>query len=95
MNDVTCTPADDVFEKPVRLQADGEVIDTGKASWAHSAPCVEDIDGDGLPDLIVGDFSGKLSVYRNVGTRNKPAYHFVGRDPHPDRSSRYRRQRQA
>jgi len=70
--------ADDIFEKPVRLQADGQIIDTGRSAWAHSSPCVEDIDGDGLKDLIVGDFSGKFHVYKNVGKHNKPVYHDAG-----------------
>lgn len=51
-----------VFEPPVRLMADGEVIDTGEA-WGHSSPCVADLDGDGLDDLILGDFSGKTLYY--------------------------------
>jgi len=66
-----------VFEKPVRLKADGEPIDTGKA-WGHSSPCVEDLDGDGLADLLLGDFSGKFHVYKNVGVPGKPEYKDAG-----------------
>ncbi|HEV3301145.1 MAG TPA: FG-GAP-like repeat-containing protein [Planctomycetaceae bacterium] len=62
-----------VFEKPVRLQADGKIIDTGKA-WGHSGPCLADVDGDGLRDLVVGDFSGKFHVYRNAGTNQQPKF---------------------
>ncbi len=69
--------ADDTFEKPVRLTADGKIIDTGE-KWGHSSPCVEDIDGDGLRDLILGDFSGKFRVYKNVGGKSEPAYHEMG-----------------
>jgi hypothetical protein len=64
---------DSVFEKPVRLEADGKVIDTG-IHWGHSGPCLFDVDGDGLRDLVVGDFSGKFHVYRNVGTNNSPKF---------------------
>ncbi|MEN6407329.1 MAG: VCBS repeat-containing protein [Thermoguttaceae bacterium] len=71
--------ADEVFEKPVRLQADGTVIDTGSKAWAHSSPCMEDLDGDGLKDLIVGDFSGKFHVYKNVGKPNAPVFHDIGK----------------
>jgi hypothetical protein len=70
--------ASDIFEKPVRLMADGRVIDTGEA-WGHSSPCVEDIDGDGLDDLLLGDFSGKFHVYKNVGEKNRPAYKDAGK----------------
>ena len=60
------------FEPPVRLRANGQFIDTGPA-WGHSAPCIEDLDGDGLDDLIVGDFGGKFRMYRNVGVANEPS----------------------
>ncbi|MHB8956911.1 MAG: hypothetical protein ACYC4U_28445 [Pirellulaceae bacterium] len=62
---------------PVRLQADGKVIDTGDA-WGHAGPCIEDIDGDGLHDLIVGDFSGQFRFYRNAGTNEQPVYESRG-----------------
>ncbi len=62
-----------IFEKPVRLQADGKDIDTGDA-LGHSGPCLADFDGDGLRDLIVGDHSGKFRVYKNIGTKSEPKY---------------------
>ena len=71
------TFANDAFKKPVRLKADGKVIDTG-ATIGHSSPCIEDIDGDGLNDLIVGDFSGKFHIYKNIGQRNTPVYKSIG-----------------
>ena len=61
------------FEPPVRLEADGKVIDTG-AEWGHSSPAVFDVDGDKLDDLIVGDFSGKFRIYKNVGKADAPKY---------------------
>jgi hypothetical protein len=61
-----------VFEPPVRLAAAGELIhvDTG-----HAAPFVHDLDGDGVRDLLVGQFGkGRLRVYRNRGTNQQPEY---------------------
>jgi hypothetical protein len=39
----------------------------------HAAPCVTDFDGDGVPDLLVGQFGdGKLLVFRNTGSATDP-----------------------
>jgi hypothetical protein len=62
-----------IFHKPVRLQAGGVDIDTGE-SWGHSGPCLADVDGDGQRDLIVGDYSGKFRLYKNVGSNREPEY---------------------
>jgi hypothetical protein len=69
--------AEDIFEQPVRLEADGKPIDTGEA-WGHSSPCVEDVDGDSLRDLVLGDFGGKFRIYKNVGENNAPVYKATG-----------------
>ncbi len=62
-----------LFHAPVRLEAAGGVIDHGPA-WGHAGPWVVDVDGDGVKDLVVGDFSGFFTVYRNTGTDAKPVY---------------------
>jgi len=57
---------------PVRLQAAGKPIDT---DVGHAAPFVADFDGDGVKDLLVGQFGeGILWVYRNEGTNAHPRY---------------------
>ena len=41
----------------------------------HAAPLMTDFDGDGLADLLVGQFGeGKLRVYKNVGTKKEPKF---------------------
>ncbi|MDX2286762.1 MAG: VCBS repeat-containing protein [Bacteroidia bacterium] len=45
-------------------------IDIGAAA----APALEDIDGDGLPDLIIGNRTGVLHYFRNTGTAAAPAF---------------------
>src|SRR5436309_761981 len=51
---------------PVRLTAAGKPIDT---AVGHAAPFVGDFDGDGVPDLLVGQYGeGILWVYRNQGS---------------------------
>ena len=60
------------LEKPVRLTANEKPIDT---EIGHAAPFVWDCDGDGKPDLLVGQFGkGRLKLYKNVGSRTKPAF---------------------
>jgi len=66
-------PAAVAFAAPVRLKAGEALIDTG-AHVAHAGPVVVDLDGDTLPDLLVGNFRGHVQVYRNVGTRAESAY---------------------
>jgi hypothetical protein len=58
---------------PVRLEAGGAMIDLGECI-AHSGPHAVDLDGDGLQDLLVGDFKGHIHVFRNIGSSEAPAY---------------------
>jgi hypothetical protein len=58
---------------PVKVQAAGQPIDVQRSG--HAAPFVGDFDGDGVPDLLVGQFhEGRLRIYRNVGTTARPRF---------------------
>jgi len=61
------------LEAPVRLKAGEAYVDTGKAI-AHAGPLLHDLDRDGKPDLLVGNFKGNFQHYRNVGTKESPAF---------------------
>lgn len=55
---------------PVRIEAAGKPIDT---EIGHAHPLIVDFDGDGVQDLLVGQFGGGvLWIYRNDGTNAQP-----------------------
>ncbi len=57
---------------PVRIEAAGKPIDT---AIGHAAPCMVDFDGDGVKDLLVGQFGdGILWIYHNIGTNEHPKF---------------------
>ena len=53
-----------------------------------AAPTFGDIDGDGLPDMLIGNradrvnnvYRASLTYYRNAGTRVRPVFQFVSSD---------------
>jgi hypothetical protein len=62
--------ASDELAAPVRIEAASKAIDTDPG---HAAPFVCDFDGDGVRDLLVGQFGqGQLWIYRNEGTNAAP-----------------------
>ena len=71
--DVPVRVEKDLFHPPIRLAAADGIIDSGP-SWGHCGPWDADVDGDGVRDLVVGDFSGLFRFYRNEGTNEKPRY---------------------
>ena len=60
------------FETPFRVQAGGKPIDV---DVGHAAPYVVDFDGDGVRDLLVGQFGkGRCRIYKNTGTNQAPQF---------------------
>lgn len=52
------------FEPPVRIFAGGIPVSVSDPGYA--CPTMADLDGDGVEDLVVGQFSGgKMQFYRN------------------------------
>lgn len=61
------------LQAPVQVQAAGRPIDVEREG--HSAPFVGDFDGDGVVDLLVGEYhEGRLRIYRNTGTNTRPKF---------------------
>ncbi len=46
----------------------------------EDSPAFYDIDNDGLLDVLVGRFSGRLLYYRNTGTNNNPTYQLANNE---------------
>jgi hypothetical protein len=64
---------DSQLQAPVQVMADGAPLDVQRSG--HSAPCWGDFDGDGVNDLLVGQFEeGWLRIYRNQGTNARPQF---------------------
>lgn len=60
------------FEPPFRLEAEGKPIDV---EIGHAAPYLYDFDGDGVRDLLVGQFGqGRCRIYKNEGTATAPKF---------------------
>lgn len=68
----TTRPALPALAAPFRVEAGGKPIEV---EVGHAAPFVLHLDGDGLPDLAVGQFGGgTCRLYRNVGTKGAPRF---------------------
>lgn len=54
------------FEKPYQLKGGDNIIQVEGPGYA--APCIADLDKDGVNDLLVGQFNGgKIKFYRGFG----------------------------
>jgi hypothetical protein len=58
----------------IHIQAgySGSVQGLGEARWGYSSPNVIDWNGNGLPDIVMGDITGNYTVYINRGTPGSP-----------------------
>lgn len=66
--------ADSPLAAPFTAEAGGRPIDLANGI-GHAAPLFMDWDGDGLKDLLVGQFDGGyLRIYRNTGKKGAPTF---------------------
>ena len=63
----------DQLHPPVPVTVMGRPLDVQRVG--HAAPFFDDIDDDGLPDLLVGQYhEGKVRLYTNRGDRSNPRF---------------------
>jgi hypothetical protein len=62
--------------KRIRNQAgdSGSIQGPAEKRWGYTNPLAVDWDGDGLVDLLTNDITGKITWYRNIGTRTHPVF---------------------
>ncbi len=62
------------FTSPQDINCDNVIIDVGTCA----SPCIADWDGDGLDDLIIGQWGdegdGRVRFYPNTNTNDSPIY---------------------
>jgi hypothetical protein len=46
----------------------------GLSGGTNVVPALGDLTGDGRPDLVLGDATGAVSLYRNTGTASEPSF---------------------
>jgi hypothetical protein len=60
------------FQEPVKITAGDDAINV---DVGHAAPFYYDWTGNGVRDLLVGQFgSGRLRIYKNHGTDTEPVF---------------------
>ena len=63
-------PSEYEFEAPVQLMVGDQPVAVEAPGFA--APTMADVDGDGVDDLVVGQFNGgKMSYFKNVAGKNQ------------------------
>jgi hypothetical protein len=60
---------------PAWTLADSALVAITRGS--NTTPTLGDLDGDGLLDLVVGEASGMINLYRNVGSKTAPKFELI------------------
>ena len=67
-------PVDDQFEASVAIMVDGRALELTDPTDQVASPALGDWDGNGRRDLLVGQHSGRMRVFRNLGTDDRPEF---------------------
>lgn len=60
--------------RPIRFMAgnNGSIQGPAEAKWGYTNIGVGDWDGDGLPDILASEISGRIHWFKNIGTLTAP-----------------------
>ena len=74
-------PTEITWRKEYKAIIDGRVLDCAYSGGMElSKPTFVDIDADGDLDMFVGGEKGRISFFRNDGTKNQPWWSFISDD---------------
>jgi hypothetical protein len=66
---------DGTVREPRFARVEAPLVELTRGS--HTSPALADIDGDGDLDLVAGESSGEVNLWRNDGTRSAPEFTLV------------------
>jgi uncharacterized protein (DUF2141 family) len=70
------------WKRELAARIDGNAVDCAFAGgMEYAKPAFADMDGDGDPDVLVGDQNGRIRLFRNEGTSQIPRWNFVSDFP--------------
>ncbi len=76
LNDGRGTPG--IFDKTAPLPGAPQIHHPAERGDAWDTRVLADVDGDGLPDILVTDNDGCVWFHRNIGTADKPRFDTAG-----------------
>ncbi|MCB9354253.1 MAG: T9SS type A sorting domain-containing protein [Lewinellaceae bacterium] len=59
---------------PMTFQQDFNPMWVSMDVGSSSTPVIFDLDGDGLNDILMGEFQGNINFFKNTGTATQPAF---------------------
>ena len=59
---------------PLSFQQDFNTMWVSMDVGSSSTPAIEDLDGDGLKDVVMGEYQGNINFFKNTGSLTEPVF---------------------